>query len=231
MKLSKRLDCIAKLIEQYANEEDILADIGTDHGYLPCFIVKEGILNIAYACDVAKGPLQASKETIRSMDLENVVIPLLGNGLEPVLDKEPTIISISGMGGFLMEDILKAHLEKMPSVHTLVLQPNLCEYVIRQYLCHHGFEIIDEAIIKDVHHRYEVMVFKRSQQKVDYLEEDYLFGPILRKKKPTEFIAKWQRELKIRERVLQSIDDPSHPKYQETLKEMKRIEGVLNENE
>ena len=230
MKLSKRLECIAKMIEKQARFEDQLADIGTDHGYLPCHLVKNGIVSFAYACDVAIGPLNSSKETIAFEGLEDKVMPLLGNGLEPVIDKKPTIVSISGMGGFLIVDILKKDLSKLETVHTLVLQPNICEGSVREYLCQNGWHIVDEDIVKDVRHRYEVIVFKRYKGHVHYSPTDYQFGPILRRKQSDMFKEKWQREKRIREEVLSNIEDPKHIKYIENMNELKQIKEILNEN-
>lgn len=226
MKLSKRLECIANLIEKHVSQQDILADIGTDHGYLPCFLTEKGIIQKAYACDVAIGPLNSSKETIKMMHLEHCVFPLLGNGLEPVMDKQPTVISISGMGGFLMEEILSAHLKDLSSVHTLVLQANICEHVIRQFCCENGWQIVDEDIVQDAHHIYEVIVFKKAN-KNNASGLDYQFGPFLRKQKPELFIKKWEHELIVKNRVLNSIEDNQHEKYIEVTKEIEIIKEVL----
>ena len=105
MKLSKRLQAIADLIIKYKHGES-LGDIGTDHAYLPCYLVNENVIQKAYACDIAKGPIQASIETIGSYHLENKVIPLLGSGIHPLLDQQVDMISICGMGGKLIVDIL-----------------------------------------------------------------------------------------------------------------------------
>lgn len=69
MKLSKRLQAIADLIKKYKQGE-ILADIGTDHAYLPCYLVENDIINKAYACDIASGPINASIDTIHQYHLE-----------------------------------------------------------------------------------------------------------------------------------------------------------------
>lgn len=230
MKLSKRLNAIANMIIKQASNHDTLADIGTDHGYLPCFLVSENIIEKAYACDVAKGPLESSKETIRSMHLEEKVIPLLGDGLAPILNHPVTMISISGMGGFLMVDILNTHLEKLPQVHTLVLQANICEYAVREYLSANGWKIVDEDIVKDLHHLYEIIVFKKTNIPVTYNELDYNYGPILRTKQPELFKQKWEREKNIRQRILDSIQDPTHSKYIETKQELDEIEVILNDH-
>ena len=184
----------------------------------------------AYACDVAEGPLNSSKETIQLMQLQDQVIPLLGDGLSPIMRKPVTMVSISGMGGFLMVDILKAHLDKLNQVHTLILQANICEYAVREYLCINGWEIIDETIVKDLHHLYEVIVFKRTDKNIEYTMLDYRYGPILRKDQPLLFKQKWQREVKIKKRILDNIKDHTHPKFQETQSEIIEIEAILNDH-
>ncbi|MEE3308307.1 class I SAM-dependent methyltransferase, partial [Sharpea azabuensis] len=111
MKLhSKRLLAIAKAIAQH-KQGTILADIGTDHAYLPCFLYDQGVIEKAYACDVAEGPLASSKQTIIANHMEGKIIPLLGNGLDPIVNEDVDMISICGMGGMLMIEILDAHNE------------------------------------------------------------------------------------------------------------------------
>ena len=137
MKLhSKRLSKVAWMIEEH-KQGTILADIGTDHAYLPCFLLDEKIITLAYACDVAEGPLSSSKETIQSLHLEDQVIPLLGNGLDPIIDKKVDMISICGMGGLLMSEILDAHLDYVED-KILFLQANTAIDLLREYLMNHN---------------------------------------------------------------------------------------------
>ena len=122
MKLSKRLQAIADLIIKYKHGES-LGDIGTDHAYLPCYLVNENVIQKAYACDIAKGPIQASIETIGSYHLENKVIPLLGSGIHPLLDQQVDMISICGMGGKLIVDILDEFPEYSKQLIETLRQP------------------------------------------------------------------------------------------------------------
>ena len=131
MKLSKRLQAIADLIEKYKQGE-ILADIGTDHAYLPCYLVEKGIIEKSYACDIASGPINASIETIQQYQLQKYVIPLLGSGMNPIIDKNIDMISICGMGGKLIVDILNEHQEFLKN-HRFILQANVGLEVLREY--------------------------------------------------------------------------------------------------
>jgi arginyl-tRNA synthetase len=106
MKLSKRLELLAYLVEKH-KKGNILADIGTDHAYLPCYLIEKNIIDKAYACDVAKGPFAASLSTIRQYHFEENVEALLGDGLDPILDKKVDMVTIAGMGSFLIVEILE----------------------------------------------------------------------------------------------------------------------------
>lgn len=225
MKLSKRLQAIADLIIKYKKGE-ILADIGTDHAYLPCYLVKEGIIEKAYACDIASGPINASIETIQYYELEKQVIPLLGSGMTPIIDKSIDMISICGMGGKLTVDILNEHQEFLNG-HRFILQANIGIEVLREYLYQQNMKIIDEAIVKDAHHIYEIIVCEKTSDDVTYDERDIYFGPCLRKHKNGLFYEKWHRQLAIQKKILTSLE-ANHPKSLEVKHMIALIEGEID---
>lgn len=220
---SKRLLKVAELIERY-QKGTILADIGTDHALLPCLLVDKGIIDKAYACDVAVGPLNSSKETISVYNMEDRVIPLLGDGLEPIMNTDIDMISICGMGGILMCDILKAHPEVYKGKR-LFLQANSAIEILRDFLNKQGLMIIDEEMVKDGHHIYEILIVDEGIQTLSH--KDLVFGPILRHKNEPLFIDKWQRELNIQNRILETLT-PSHDKYKSVIEYKKMIEEELN---
>lgn len=227
MKLSKRLQAIADLITKY-KQGDTLADIGTDHAYLPCYLVSEGIIEKAYACDIASGPINASIETIQLYQLERHVIPLLGSGMNPIIDKKVDMISICGMGGKLTVDILDEHKEFLDH-HRFILQSNVGLEVLREYLFKHQMKIIDEDIVKDAHHIYEIIVCEKTKEVISYNEQDIYFGPCLRKNKNGLFYEKWYRQLEIQRKIIESLDS-THPRYQEVIHMIQLIEGEINES-
>lgn len=224
MKLSKRLDAISRLVEKYKKGE-VLADIGTDHGYLPCDLVSRGILDKAYACDVAEGPLNASKENIQINKLENRVIPLLGSGMNPIIGKKVDMISIAGMGGILMVEILNEYKDLLMN-YRFVLQANVGIEILREYLSHNNLRIIDEDIVEDAHHIYEIIVCEYGEDSRLSIEDCY-FGPVLRKNKNDLFYKKWKRMLNQQKKILSSLNK-EHPKYIEVLSLVNMIEGELN---
>lgn len=224
MKLSKRLDAISKLVEKYKHGE-VLADIGSDHGYLPCDLVSRGVIEKAYACDIAEGPLNASIENIQINQLENKVIPLLGSGMNPIIGKKVNMISIAGMGGILMVEILNEYRDLLKN-YRFVLQANVGIEILREYLDKNHLKIIDEGIVEDAHHIYEIIVCEYDES-TSYTKEDYYFGPILRKNKNDLFYKKWQRMLEQQKKILSSLSI-NHPKYKEVLALIEMIEGELS---
>lgn len=227
MKLSKRLQAIANLIIKY-KQGDILADIGTDHAYLPCYLVENKIITKAYACDIASGPINASIETIQQYQLEKQVIPLLGSGMNPILDKDVDMISICGMGGKLTVDILDEHKQYLDH-HLFILQSNVGLEILREYLYKNQMEIIAEDMVKDASHIYEIIVCRKGNAKSQGTQHDFYFGPCLRKKKSDLFIEKWQYQLQIQKRILTSLEN-SHPRYKEVMDMIEMIEGELDES-
>lgn len=227
MKLSKRLQAIADLIIKYKQGE-ILADIGTDHAYLPCYLVKENVINKAYACDIASGPISASIETIQENQLQKQVIPLLGSGMNPIIDKKVDMISICGMGGKLTIDILDEHFSYLDDKR-LILQSNVGLEVLREYLFLHQMKILDEGIVKDAHHIYEIIVCEKVKETFNYNEQDILFGPCLRKQKDPLFYEKWNYQLNIQKNILKSLNQ-DHSRYKEVKHMIDMIEGELNES-
>ena len=222
MKLhSKRLLAIAKAIAQH-KQGTILADIGTDHAYLPCFLYDQGVIEKAYACDVTEGPLASSKQTIIANHMEGKIIPLLGNGLDPIVNEDVDMISICGMGGMLMIEILDAHNEMHD--HRFFLQANNGLAELRAYLAGHHFCIIDEDLVEDAHHIYEYMVVEKGELVLD--EDDLLFGPINRQKKTELFRKKWQFELNVQKKIIASLPE-GHPKRINVTQMIEKIEKVL----
>ena len=222
MKLhSKRLLAIAKAIAQH-KQGTILADIGTDHAYLPCFLYDQGVIEKAYACDVTEGPLASSKQTIIANHMEGKIIPLLGNGLDPIVNEDVGMISICGMGGMLMIEILDAHNEMHD--HRFFLQANNGLAELRAYLAGHHFCIIDEDLVEDAHHIYEYMVVEKGEMVLD--EDDLLFGSINRQKKTELFRKKWQFELNVQKKIIASLPE-GHPKRINVTQMIEKIEKVL----
>lgn len=225
MKLSKRLMAIAKLIEKHSNH-GYLADIGSDHGYLPCWLVEHDVVEGAYACEIADGPLQACLSTVQLCHMEDKISVRKGDGLAPIVSENLDVISICGMGGNLICDILEANLEKV-DVNTLVLQANINEGFVRDYLLTHGWMIIDEDIVEDMHHYYEIIVAAKGSQQLT--KQQIYMGPYLLQNKGEIFKKKWLWQKDIHENILKGLDE-THEKYPSVKQEYDWILEVLDEN-
>ena len=157
-----------------------VADVGTDHAYLPCVGILNGQLKKAIAADIGVGPLEAAKTTIARYNLNEKIETRLGPGLTVLNPSEVEGVVIAGMGGKLIVSILEDNISLSQSFQRLVLQPNIDANLLRAWLAAHQFEIIDEKIVLDEGKFYEIIVAKPVEELVPYSELDIEFGPILR---------------------------------------------------
>lgn len=145
MKLSKRLQMVASLVAK----GNCLADIGTDHAYIPIALVQEGICPCAIASDVNKGPLLRAKEHIEENRLSDKIQVRLGNGLESISCGEVDSILIAGMGGPLIVTILEQGKNVRDSAKELVLSPHSDVAGVRAYIMEQGYEILQENMVEE----------------------------------------------------------------------------------
>ena len=169
MILSPRLLKIAQCIDC-----DVLADIGTDHGYIPIFSVDNGFCKKAIACDINVGPLISAKENIELYNLNGKIETRLSNGLEALLPMEADTIVIAGMGGLLIRDILTDGAEKIGNETTLILQPMVAVDQLREFLLKNGYDILKEHLAREGDKFYNILCVKKGQ--CQYSEKEILFG-------------------------------------------------------
>lgn len=191
--LSNRLQAVAKMVDTNAR----VADIGSDHAYLPVELIEDKRIDYAIAGEVAPGPMSRSKADIDKFGLSEKIDVRLGDGLAVInaADKIDTVV-IAGMGGILICDILtRATKEQLSNVNTLILQPNIGEPLVRHWLVDNGFEIVDENILEDEHHDYEIIKANRTKNSKILTDAQYLMGPVLMERRSADFLKKWQRKL------------------------------------
>ena len=138
-----------KLIANKTPACNTVCDIGTDHAYLPIFLIQNDVCHTAIAADVKKGPLMAANKNIAEARLESVIETRLGNGLEPIGEKEVDVIIAAGMGGILIKDILENGILQARNAKALILQPMNAPEILREWLYKAGFEIYDEELINE----------------------------------------------------------------------------------
>lgn len=141
--ISERLKCVASLVNKGAR----VADIGTDHAYLPIYLVQNGISNKVYACDVRKEPLRRAKLHIDEYGLSDKITTQLCDGLKGINKGDVDTVTICGMGGKLMKNILKAGIDKLGDNTQLVLSAQSELRDFRKYLLETGIDIKSEHML------------------------------------------------------------------------------------
>ena len=151
--LDKRLSAVAALVRQ----DSRLADIGTDHAYLPVYLVQAGVCPSAIASDIGAGPLEAARHTVTANGLTSKVALRLGDGLATVTADEVEDVAIAGMGGETIAAILEAAPWVKDGRVRLILQPMTRAEDLRRWLLQNGFSVLEEHLIIDGRHLYPVM--------------------------------------------------------------------------
>ncbi|WP_207694869.1 tRNA (adenine22-N1)-methyltransferase [Enterococcus sp. DIV0212c] len=228
--LSERLKRVGELVP----ERSRVADIGSDHAYLPVALVLQNKIEFAVAGEVVNGPFEAAKKQVRKNGLTEQIVVRLANGLDAVeASDKVNAVTICGMGGVLIRDILDAgwHNQRLQGNERLVLQPNIGEKPLRDWLTEHGYTILEEDILEENNKIYEIIVAAREETRVAYSEKERLFGPILLKKQSPIFQKKWQGELKQRETILAQLAKAAgdqQARIQQIEKEITEIQEVLS---
>ena len=206
--LSARLACVASLVPAGAR----VADIGSDHAYLPAALVLDGKIDFAIAGEVVKGPYENAVREIKDHQLEGQVIPRLADGLAAIepADKVDTI-TIAGMGGSLIASILEKDKNKLTGIKRLVLQPNVGESQLREWLMNNYYQIMNEKIVEEDNHIYEIIVAEPSVVPFRYSKYELDFGPFLLENKGPVFRKKWQEYLQREAHVIDQMQKAQQP--------------------
>lgn len=223
--LEERLAQIGKMVDP----ESRLADIGTDHAYLPIALVKEGKIDFAIASDVAAGPLNNAKQDIEQAGLEDKIETRLGSGLETLKaeDRIDTVV-IAGMGGKLMTNLLETAYQEGKKYPTLILEANIGEPLVRKWLMDHQYEIVAEQIIEVAGHIYEIIKAEIKRDKLDLSEQELAFGPFLLKEKNSIFIKKWTNQLRYYKNLKANLNKAKN-KDQEKIDKINALIGMIEE--
>jgi len=204
LNLTPRLKIIADSIQGF----ETLADIGSDHAYLPIYLIKSGRVKSIIATDVNSGPAEISRKRIKNHGLEPKISVREGNGLRAINPGEAEVIVIAGMGGILIGDILDKGIDAAKSAKLLILQPMRDSEKVRKWLLEHGFHIIDEELVKDQDKIYEV-IWSQPGEEAGEAKGLLLIGEkIIEKKHPLleEFIYRKVKELEKIMIALEAMD-------------------------
>lgn len=195
--LDERLNTVLNYVEG-----PTLLDIGSDHAYLPIQALKENIIKHAICGEVVEGPFTSSRKNVAHHNYTNEIEVRLGDGLEVVKQTDQIdTISICGMGGPLIASILEKGLQTINQRPKIVVQANTYTYPIRKILQAFNYTILNEKVVKDKHHYYEIIVAELSDEQINYTEQELKFGPVFLKRRDELFIDMLRRELEHQQRI------------------------------
>lgn len=225
MEISTRLQMVVGEINCEA-----LADIGTDHGYIPIYAIKTGRAKRAIACDVKVGPLGRARENIKLNNLDEIVETRLGSGLRVIEDNEVDCVSIAGMGGMLMIDILREREKLVMGLNRLVLQPQRDIKDVRKYLHQIGFRIINEEMTLDIREgmgsKFYTVITSEPGIDDEYSAEEYLFGKLLILRKDDVLRKFLLNRISTYEKIIAELSKDSQ-RFIEINEQIKISEGVV----
>ncbi|HJA19726.1 MAG TPA: class I SAM-dependent methyltransferase [Candidatus Mediterraneibacter ornithocaccae] len=237
MELSKRLSAVAALVTNGYR----LADIGTDHAYIPICLAGTGRIPEAVAMDVNQGPLFRAEENIRMHGLEDRIKTRISDGFASLEKGEADAAVIAGMGGPLMIRILREGAEVVSTLKECVLQPQSEIEKVRAFLLEEGFFFLDEDMVEEDGKYYPMMKVKPPSDAGKAAEErsgtawtrtELCYGKLLLMRKNPILREFLQREICIRRRILKELNNNKSPKAvqrrQELEEELKTAEKGMD---
>ncbi len=159
VKLPVRLESIANMIPPVST----IADIGTDHGLLPVYLLQTGTTKKAIVSDVNPRPLEKARKTAQLHGMESAMDFRLGDGLQVLEPGEAKVIIIAGMGGLLINSFLYSCPQKARNADYLILQPMQAISEVREYLLANGYRVLEDQLVKEKNHFYHLIKVKQEE--------------------------------------------------------------------
>ncbi len=226
MELSKRLQTVADLVSSGLT----VADVGTDHGYIPIHLIEIGKCAKAFAMDVNEGPILRAQAHIMEHGLGEQIETRLSDGVKGLQVGECDAVVIAGMGGALTVKILEEGQAVFQNLKEFILQPQSELYKVREFLVSQGYCVIQEEMVKEEGKFYPMMkVIRRKSE--EYSAVELRYGKLLLTEKHPilkEFLLKEQNTKKI---ILQNLQKESgfhiEVRKNEIMEELEEIEYAL----
>ncbi len=232
MKLSDRLQ---KMIDCIDHGESV-ADIGTDHGFLPIALWETGKSPHVILSDINIGPLEKARDNINKYFPEEDFDIRIGNGIQTIKPAEVDDIVIAGMGGALIAEILGDDKTKSRSFKKIILQPRNAQKKLRGWLLGNGFHIKDEALVKEGKYFCEIILAVPGNKVTE--SEDINLGldtidlevsPILFEKKDPLLVEFIENKIRIEKKILDAINDGANHDKADKLKKSEDRISILQE--
>lgn len=217
MELSKRLQAVADLV----SEGLVVADVGTDHGYIPIYLLETKKCQKALAMDVNAGPLERAREHIATYHLSDVIETRLSNGVEALSIGECDCVVIAGMGGALTIRILEEGKEIFRQLKEFVLQPQSELSKVRRYLCENGYEVIAEDMVHEDGKFYPMMKVTNGEA-IEYNAIELRYGKHLLEQKHPVLKTFLEKEVQAKEQILKKLDMQSGMHIEARKEELRR---------
>ncbi len=226
IKLSDRLITIAQEIKK----GETMADIGTDHGFLPLFLWENNISPKVIMTDISQGSLIKAEENCYKFHPEESFDLRLGNGIEVLQNNEVDCIVMAGMGGILMTEILGCDKAKSKSYSKFILQPRNNIGILRHWLYNNGFSIINEQLVREGKYICEVItavpiekavIRSMGPERIEYQYPHSLIkfqGPLTR-----EYLS---IKLKIEKNILYGMESSDNTSVTELRSQKYRIDYI-----
>lgn len=223
IKISKRLEKVAS----YVKKNDVLLDVGTDHGLLPMYLVEKKIINEAIASDVVEKIIDKTSKAVKENGFDKNIKVVLSDGLKNINDKNVTVITIAGMGGILISDILK-NKKKYLKGKRLILSPHRDSDVVRKTLHELNFKIVDEDVLLDKNDKFYNFIIATEGIDSKYTANDYKLGKKLinKKTKNVELVKYLKYLISKNETILKKISKSQSA--QDKVNEIKKENEMLN---
>lgn len=204
MELSKRLQAVADLV----SEGQVVADVGTDHGYIPIYLLETKKCKKAIAMDINKGPLLRAKEHIAEHGLEQNIEVKLSDGVKALSVGECDCVVVAGMGGALAVKIMEEGREVFKSLREFVLQPQSELAKVRQYLWENGYCVIAEDMVLEDGKFYPMMKVKNGSSN-PYTQLELRYGRELLMQKHPILKIFLEKEMQTKEMIRGNLESES----------------------
>lgn len=217
--MKKRLETVLGLIKP----NKIVADIGTDHAYIPCALIEQGIAQKCYACDVIPGPLEAAKKNVQKGNFEQKIEVILSDGLMSV-PQDTEVVVIAGMGFITAKEILENGLPLHPKVEQVVIQVNKDVEQLRAWISKNRYTIEKEVVVEE-NHFYQVISFNFKTRE-PYSEKENFLGPMLMIERSDTFLKYLDKKSSEYKLILDNLAKDS-AKYREIDQRLKWIQEEI----
>ena len=225
MKLSDRLQLIADEI----HDGETMADIGTDHGFLPLYLLDTGKCPKVILADISEGSLKKAEDNCKMYDPDGNYDLRLGDGIDILEDGEVDVVAIAGMGGNLIADILEWNMAKSRSIKRYILQPRRHVGKLRHWLACNGFRIVKESLVEEGKFICEILTVESGPEEdgieavygADYDYPDSLIT--FKNPKTREYL---QRKLDLETMILENIEKNSQNVEEEAVLSRARIAKI-----